>query len=119
MEAEEYALFFNGFQIKAVSDPATCDFITTTPNSYYILQPGVTARVSGEPREVAKFDCTDVALQNFAGIAVPLTFGANASPYTTLNHLRQVRKHRWHLGGGFRDARSIGFGRTGDARLRG
>jgi hypothetical protein len=86
MEAEEYALFFNGFKIKAVSDAETCDFITTTPNSYYRLQPGVTARLSGAPREVVKFVCTQVALQNFGTSAVP-SFGTNSSAFTTLNDL--------------------------------
>lgn len=86
IEAEEYALFFNGFKVKAVSDAETCDYITTTPNSYYRLQPGVSARVSGEPREVVKFECSDLAKQQIGGI-IPATFGTNTSGFDTVEEL--------------------------------
>lgn len=86
LEAEEFALFYNGFKVKAVSEADTCDFITTTPYSYYKLQPGVTARASGAPREVVKFVCTDTAKQ-LHGPQVLTGFGNNASGSTTVTEL--------------------------------
>ena len=59
VEAEEYALFFNGLQIKAVAGPDTCNYISHTPYSFYKLQPGVTARRDGSARQMVFYSCTD------------------------------------------------------------
>jgi|GEM_PF-4139179 len=93
MEAEEFALQFNGFKIKAVSDADTCNFISTQPYTYYNLQPGATARKDGSPREVVKFVCTDTALQSFgsgdlyADVAPAPAPGTNSSGFTTVSSL--------------------------------
>ncbi len=91
MEAEEAALYYNGYNIKAVGDAGTCNFISATPYTYYQYQPGVSARMDGSPREVVKFVCTDTAKQ-LHGSAVLHTdatssFGANISGSTTVTEL--------------------------------
>ncbi len=91
MEAEEYALYFNGYKINATSDAGTCNYISATPYTYYQYQPGVSARMDGSPREVVKFNCSETAKQ-LHGAAVLHTdatssFGANASGSTTVTQL--------------------------------
>lgn len=91
LEAEEAALYYNGYKIKAVSDAGTCNFISAQPYTYYQYQPGVTARMDGSPREVVKFVCTDTAKQLHASDVLhtdaTAAFGANASGFQTVTEL--------------------------------
>ncbi len=70
IEAEEYALYFNGVSMKATSGPETCDYIDVKPFTFWRFMPGVSGRyseaagvVSIAPRRVIKYTCDDLTKQ--------------------------------------------------------
>lgn len=87
VEAEEFALFFNGINFKATSSPGACDYIVSEPFSYWRFQPGASLRVDGTPRQVAFFDCDPQALEETGTSPMPGGFGSFAGPPTTVNDM--------------------------------
>lgn len=76
MEAEEFALYYNGFELQANSDVGTCQYITQEPFRYWNLPPGISARSTGEPRQVLKFNCDPDVLGQRGNDPIPGSYGA-------------------------------------------
>lgn len=70
VEAEEYALYYNGLGFEATATAGACDFITQEQFSYWRFQPGVSLRNNGTPRQVVFFDCSDEAKAEIGGTNV-------------------------------------------------
>ncbi len=87
LEAEEFALHYNGFTVKANTDAEVCDYITATPYTFYKYMPGVSARADGTARQMVYFECTSTALATFGAVNMTATFGNNTSAFTTLNQM--------------------------------
>ena len=87
VEAEEYALYYNGLAFEAKATAGACDFITQEQFSYWQYQPGVSLRKNGTPRQVVYFDCSDDA-KDFLGGTNVTGFGTFAGPVTrTVNQV--------------------------------
>ncbi|MFP5457323.1 MAG: hypothetical protein ACLGG7_01210 [Bacteriovoracia bacterium] len=76
MEAEEFALYYNGFELQANSDVGTCQYIRQEPFRYWNLPPGISARSNGESRQVLKFNCDADVLGQRGGDPIPGSYGA-------------------------------------------
>ncbi len=61
VEAEEFALYYNGLTMEATATAGACDYITQEAFGYWRYQPGVSLRKNGTPRQVIYFDCEDEA----------------------------------------------------------
>ncbi|MBY0515480.1 MAG: hypothetical protein K2P81_01125 [Bacteriovoracaceae bacterium] len=70
LEAEEFALFYNGFTVNAKTDPKTCEYIRTKPFSYWKFLPGISLRQNGQKRQVAYFKCSDEIIASPALLAL-------------------------------------------------
>lgn len=90
VEAEEWALYYNGIGFDISSDAETCDYIIYQPYYFQQFQPGLTARQTGKPRVMLAFTCDADATGVLGAQPIPSgagSFGANASAYTTANDL--------------------------------
>jgi hypothetical protein len=73
LEAEEYALYFNGFQLTVTSGPQTCDYIDVKPFTFWRYMPGMSGRYDQVtrkvlPRKVVKYNCSDVVRKWNTGV---------------------------------------------------
>ncbi len=85
LEAEEQAVFFNGFELQAVATANTCEYIVQKPFFYWNFPPGLSLRADGSPRRMVYFRCDDDATRTFSAAAVPLGWGTyNAPAYPDL-----------------------------------
>jgi hypothetical protein len=87
VEAEEYALYYNGLGFEATATAGACDYITQEQFSYWRYQPGVSLRKNGTPRQVVYFDCSDEAKEQLGSTNVT-GFGIFTGPVTrTVNQV--------------------------------
>ena len=82
IEAEEFALYFNGVSMKAVAGPQTCNYIDVQPFTFWRYMPGVTGRFADNgtnititPRKVIFYSCDDTTKQFNPTQAVAGTIG--------------------------------------------
>lgn len=87
MEAEEFALYYNGIEFQANTDANTCEYISHEPFSYWNLPPGISRRINGSPRQVIRFNCDKAVVDHLGGSNVPALYGNPSPTYTTVSQL--------------------------------
>lgn len=87
VEAEEFALYYNGLAFQATASAGACDFITQEQFSYWRYQPGVSLRKNGTPRQVVFFECSEDAKER-VGTSNVTDFGIFTGPVSrTVNQV--------------------------------
>lgn len=81
VEAEEFALYFNGLGLNIAADSNTCEYVVYQPYSFQQWQPGITSRRNLTPRVMLEFTCDEESL-NLFGATVPTAFGDNPDGLT-------------------------------------